>query len=450
MKIKEKILKNNTLKSIFTLMSGAVLAQIIPVIMSPILTRIYSVNAFGVYAIYNSILIIFVSFANFKYDIAVINCEKEEEAKSLIIGCMIVTTLVAVGFFILGYLYISFFEVNLLSKEILALISISIWGLTNVLTLTVWMNRCGLMKEIAIGQVIYGSIYAITSYGFGILNFENGLVLGFMLGHGIQLLYMFLSILKKTNYRDIKYDINTIKEALIKNKNYPKYNIGAAILNTCSTQLPIIAIAFLYSDIISGEYAMSIRLVNMPMILIGVAIGNVYLKQASQMFNQKDKEELKRITIANLKWLSLIGAVTMGVLIFFGEELFGIFLGEQWRRAGMYSQILAPMFFINFIVSPISHLFNILGAQKKFLKMNLELFLGRFFGIILGYILFKDVGMSLIIMSLVGTIVYLKILIYMIDEVEVKREKVINYIVKYNFIVSSFILMGKWIFEAIL
>ena len=53
------------------------------------------------------------------------------------------------------------------------------------------------------------------------------------------------------------------------------------------------------------------------------------------------------------------------ILLAFGPLIFRWYLGEEWRQAGLYAQGLAPMFFLYFILSPISGLPILLGKQKK-------------------------------------------------------------------------------------
>ena len=63
---------NVLLKNISVLITGTVIAQIIPIAIQPILKRLYSPEVFGVFDIYLKVLgILFVIFA-FKYDLGIV------------------------------------------------------------------------------------------------------------------------------------------------------------------------------------------------------------------------------------------------------------------------------------------------------------------------------------------------------------------------------------------
>jgi O-antigen/teichoic acid export membrane protein len=61
-------------------MTGTAIAQAIPIGISPILTRIYTPDNFGVFAIFFSITTIFGTIASARYELAVMLPEREEDA----------------------------------------------------------------------------------------------------------------------------------------------------------------------------------------------------------------------------------------------------------------------------------------------------------------------------------------------------------------------------------
>lgn len=58
-------------KNIFTLLSGTIIAQAIPIAISPILTRIYTPDDFGVFALFLAISSVFGSISTAKYELAI-------------------------------------------------------------------------------------------------------------------------------------------------------------------------------------------------------------------------------------------------------------------------------------------------------------------------------------------------------------------------------------------
>ena len=83
--------KSNYFKNILVLLTGTTLSQSIPVIASPILTRLYSPEDFGVFALFLSLTSLFAVIATGKYDLAIIIPRKDIEAKYLIILSLIIS-----------------------------------------------------------------------------------------------------------------------------------------------------------------------------------------------------------------------------------------------------------------------------------------------------------------------------------------------------------------------
>ena len=67
------------------LMTGTAISQAIPVAITPILTRIYTPEDFGTFALYLSLLTIFSVFATARYEMAIILPAKDEDAFSLLL-----------------------------------------------------------------------------------------------------------------------------------------------------------------------------------------------------------------------------------------------------------------------------------------------------------------------------------------------------------------------------
>ncbi|MCY1241007.1 hypothetical protein D9M72_538860 [compost metagenome] len=104
----------------------------------------------------------------------------------------------------------------------------------------------------------------------------------------------------------------------------------------------------------------------LPMGLLGGAIGQVYLSEASRA----DKSTgLSNLTLGVIKKLIKIG---VGPIVFLGvisPALFPIVFGREWARAGTIVLWLVPWFCFQFVASPISMIMHITHQQRKMLKL---------------------------------------------------------------------------------
>ena len=92
-------------KDVVTLVTGTAMAQAIPLALSPILTRLYTPDDFGVLAIYMSLAAVLTVFVSLKYDLAIIIPEKDSDAANTTVLAIVIATLISIllFFFIVGF-----------------------------------------------------------------------------------------------------------------------------------------------------------------------------------------------------------------------------------------------------------------------------------------------------------------------------------------------------------
>jgi O-antigen/teichoic acid export membrane protein len=86
-------------------------------------------------------------------------------------------------------------------------------------------------------------------------------------------------------------------------------------------------------------------------------------------------------------------------LFLYGEQIFSFIFGENWKEAGLYSEIMAPWLMINFILSPISQIPTVLKRQKTFFILSSITTLVLIFSLVINFLfpnlnlVFRDVLM---------------------------------------------------------
>jgi O-antigen/teichoic acid export membrane protein len=346
--------KSEFSRNVLTLMTGTVIAQAIPIAITPILTRLYTPENFGLLALFISITAILGSIANGRYELAIMLPEKDEDAINiaalglLIAGCL--------SFFLL----IAVFVFNAQITNILSNPGIGIWlyfvplvvlmtGLFNVLN---YLNtRKKLYKDIAKANIYKSTVMTAVQLGAGFIKGgANGLILGHIMAQIVA------------NYRLAKnivlnYDLSHVSGQEIKSlaKRYikfPKYSMWAGLANSSSTHITAILISSIYNLSTLGFYSLTQRALGAPASLISGAIGQVFFEQATK---EKNATGIAKKSFENaLKKLIYIGVPIFFALYWVVEKVFIIAFGQNWSFAGEYAQILVPLFFIQFVISPLT------------------------------------------------------------------------------------------------
>ena len=148
-------------------------------------------------------------------------------------------------------------------------------------------------------------------------------------------------------------------------KNFPKFSLWAALLNSLSIHLSNVLISLFFSVSTLGFYSLVYRVLGAPSALMGGSIGQVFYQQAS--IEKRETGGIIGVYKKTLTKLIVIGIPVYGLLYFIVEDLFALVFGNDWRIAGSYARIVMPLFFFRFIFVSVSTTFTI------FNRMDLEL-----------------------------------------------------------------------------
>ena len=366
--------KSEFSRNVLTLMTGTTIAQAIPIAISPILTRIYTPEDFGVFTLFIAITSIFGSIASGRYELAIMLPKKDEDAINIFALGFIIVSSISLILLILVLLFHDYFVAILNNDEIgiwLYFVPIAVFfmGFFNILN---YFNiRKKNYKDIAKAAIVKSIALATIQLAIGFI--KQGAD-GLISGQIISQIFANMRLLK--NIAKDKLLISKIRKpkmiALAKRyKDFPKFSMWAILANTLSMHLTNILIASFYSVTTLGFYSLVQRLLGMPSALIGASISQVFFQQAT-----KEKQETgKAIKTFNstVKKLIVIGLPSFGILFFIVEDLFAFVFGEEWRIAGKYAQIVIPLFFIRFVVASVSAIDTIMERQNIFLIFNIVL-----------------------------------------------------------------------------
>jgi lipopolysaccharide exporter len=391
---------SNTLK----LVSGNIIAQIIGIILIPLITRLYLPADFGIFQLFSSIFAIIVIFSCLSYQLAIMLPNEDEDSANIVALCCILITIIS---FISGCFFIIFSDTigNILNAPALSqyLIFIPLVVFVNSLfnVLIVWLSRTKRFGDIAAAQVVNSISNKGVQIGFGIYAPSPiGLISGVIVGYSAAIGFRFRSI-KNDLFLFRKVRWNNIRNLAIRYKNFPLFMLWSEVANTLSTQIVPLLLVFFFTPEIVGYYALANMVVFLPMGLIGNATAQVFFQKACEEKNRTGS--ITNIVREIQQRLISIGMFPMFVLIIIGEELFSFVLGSQWYIAGQYAGILAPWLLFVFIAAPLSTIFSVLEKQTVDLAFNILILISRFVVLVVGGI-YGDPVTTLILFSLTGVL----------------------------------------------
>lgn len=397
-KLVERIKTNPFFSNVAILASGTIVSQMIVIATSPLLSRLYSVESFGILSLFTSYLTIAAVVSTGRYELALALPNKEEDAKKLVqlilyiaIG---VSSIYFVGLFFVKYL--GLFQSNELIKQSWIYIApVYIFFIAVNSAVVYWYQRKKEYRKVTIISFLQVVLTVFFSLILGyFFHLESGLVLSLVISSCLAGLYLLFDFLKDTQLNSRE----EVLEQAEKYKGFPKYMIVSDLSLAGSQQLTPIVFSFLFNTTVVGFYSMANRMIRLPNIVITSAIGNVFRNDALEEMRMYGN--CRKVYIATFKKLVLLSTPIYLLVFLFSPFLFSFFFGQVWRTAGEYARILSVLLFFEFIASPLSLVLQI--CQKQKIISLLQFFNAIFggFAICIGYYFFHDAFWSLILFSM--------------------------------------------------
>ena len=256
--IKALMPRSEFAKNILTLITGTAFAQAIPLFMTPILTRLYNPDDFGVFAIYLALVSIFSIAATGRYEQATMLPKDNADAASITVLACLISLVVSGALFVIVLIFsepIAKLLGNPQLTSVLYIVPLSI-ALTGIYqSFVYWNNRTKQYKKLAVNRTVQSCVGVLGQSAMGWQShFSGGLIFGFLSGQLVSLYTMIKSTwqLDKPYFSRVNQSsLGAVAKRYIK---FPKFLVFSHMLNVAAFQLPVMLITNLFSSAITGFY----------------------------------------------------------------------------------------------------------------------------------------------------------------------------------------------------
>ncbi|GGA20479.1 lipopolysaccharide biosynthesis protein [Psychrobacillus lasiicapitis] len=372
----KKILKSDFNKNVLTLLTGTTIAQVIPIAISPLLTRIYTPEDFGTFAIILAVTSIISTIATARYEIAIVLPKKDEDAINLVALSMGIAILISS----ISLITIVFFENTI--KSILGkdFSYVYLYSIPTIVFFTGFYNslkyyfiRKKLYKDLSTTNMFRASVLSTTQITFGYLSLGSlGLILGQVISSIFANSRMFLKYFVDWKESDDK-SLKSVKTVAKEYISLPKFSAAGSFINASAQNVNNLLLPMVFNNQLLGFYSLVNRILGTPTTLIASSISQVYFQSASAEKNQKGNNILS--FTSTLKKLIILSIPLFGVLYLIIDNFIVLIFGKDWEMLEPISKLLLPLFLIRFISSTLSTTLNIHRKEKEFLLVNIILFL---------------------------------------------------------------------------
>jgi lipopolysaccharide exporter len=393
---------------VLKLASGATVAQALGILLSPVFSRLFSPEAFGTAAVFTSITTVIGVVVCLRYELAIMLPEKDEDAANLLVGSLFFVSI----FTVLTTLSVVFLHEPVCRwlkapelEPFLWMVPISVFLTGVALALRHWNTRLqhfGLLSGLRVAASVSANSVKLGTGFMGYMG-AGSLIASSMLSQVVSAVGLGWQTLRKNDLR-LWGSVRSanVRKALIRYRDFPRYTALSGLLNSFSWQLPNFLLSAFFSATVVGYYSVSLRVFNIPLTLIGEAIGQVFLQRAAEA---KVAGNLPLLVESAFRTLFMLGLFPAVLLTMTAKVLFTFVLGEPWAEAGVYAQMLGFWLIFRFVSSPLSTLFSVLEKQRAGLALNSVLFLTRLISLAIGGIL-GSARLAILLFALSGAVVY--------------------------------------------
>lgn len=369
-----KVLSSPFLRNVATVASGTAIAQAITVLASPILTRLYGPEAFGIFGVFAAVAGVIAVGSTMQLDMAMVLPKQDNDAVNL----LSLSFLLSWATFALSLAVLSFFQQPIAVAMGFPnyagytwLLAFVMLGSVNVQILSHWAVRTKQFFLISLSAIVVAIVASLFKIGAGFLDFGVGaLIVGAIIGYVVHACLLARSLPLK-QWRVILPSVNReqILRVVKAHSDFPLYRTPQVVINSFSSNLPGILLASLFSPAVAGFYFLAKRVLKMPAGLISESVRKVFYPKAAEIAHVGG--DLRFAVIKATLGLAGVGLVPLFVILVFGPRLFALVFGEEWRIAGDYARWLALWVYFAFINVPSVTAIPVIGRQRIFLAYEI-------------------------------------------------------------------------------
>ena len=351
-------------RAVLTLLAGGAAAQLIPLLLGPLLARIYSPSAMGVYTVFATWVASIAVLACARFDFALPLAKREGEAEGLLALCLRMGAWVTVGMACLSPIFVWVWPHT---GKLMPWLAPMVALMAGLQLLVMWATRAERFRAMALSRFVqYGGTASLQVALGGWVLTQSGWRWGqavpadgaFLLvaAQALALLLAAL-VLRKPAPRAGWWrawqppgDSPPLRALARQYRDFPLLNAPHAFLGALQDALAVALIIAFTGDAAAGFWGLALRYLKAPAALVGQAVSQAVYPRLAQASLAQGRVIVRRL-LALLGGLAVLGAL---LLMAWGPALFAWAFGEAWRPAGDLARALAPYIAVHFVAAPLA------------------------------------------------------------------------------------------------
>lgn len=349
-------------RAVLTLLAGGLLAQALPLLLGPWLTRLYSPAEFGVYHLFAAVAANAAVVACARYEFALPLATDDADATALRALCqrllLASTALAALG-------GIGWAAASGQAWPLWLPAAVGALGLVSLATLNAM--RAERFPALAIARVLQHGGAALAQLGAGLLQAGvTGLI--------VAPIAAALAAVAALGWPGPAQAARARWLAMARlHRSFPLLNTPHAFLGALQDTLAVALIAGSLGPAAAGAWGLALRYLKAPATLVGGAVSQALYPRLAPAAGQAGACTAagRALVLRTMLLLAALAAPLVVLLWWLGPALFTWAFGPAWADAGLLARALAVYIGLHFIASPLGVVTLAWQAQAWALKLAL-------------------------------------------------------------------------------
>jgi O-antigen/teichoic acid export membrane protein len=358
-----------------TVLTGTVAAQVLPLLLSPLITRLCTPGDMGTFGIWAGVIAIASTVATLRLQAAMILDHEPSAQQTCFSVVAYFSTLLAIVVTLCAVLARLWGVPQAQNMPWFGLLTIGVGSwLTAYNTMIIAyatsylaFGKAALVKVCGAGGIALGQLILLLAGAGG-----SALLAGHLFGLAVGMAAAIILLSPPRASVTIKPTIAQ-RKYLKKHESFWRFALPAGLLNIAAGKFPLFLIGAKYGLVAAGLFALTERVLTAPISLLAASVLEVFKREAVHEFQTLGN--CKKAYRSTFKALVLLGCGPALFIFAFAPDFCAWVFGEPWRGAGEFARILSLLYFFNFVASPLSYVFFVAGKQKVEFMWQIALFI---------------------------------------------------------------------------